>query len=218
VKTTRRKGCSSFIVITFQSLDGASQKKTTLLDATLARKWDNTLGSKAYYDNMNSMEYIIHDQLKIKLDTAKNGQYIKAPVVSRDKIQSTLDSHKSNRGKRTSNRTLLTAKIQPTAPKPKKQKLPAITPGSNMPAKRHDNRSKAMPVLELKPSAVSTPAAKLPPNLEKPLPLNPLIPSLASIQKLLSEQLFEQFNCTKSSSFTSRECPHHSRSPLAPIS
>jgi hypothetical protein len=55
----------------------------------------------------------------------------------------------------------------------------------------HNNTSKAMPVLELKPSAVSTIAAKLPPNLEKPSLLDHLTPSLASIQKLLSEQLFE---------------------------
>jgi hypothetical protein len=60
-----------------------------------------------------------------------------------------------------------------------------------MPVKRHDKGSKTMPVLELKPSAVSTPAAKLPPNLEKPSPLDHMTPSLASIQKLLSEQLFE---------------------------
>jgi hypothetical protein len=127
--------------------------------------------------NVNSMEYTIHDQLKIMLDTAKKGQYVKPPVLPRDKIQLTLDLHKSDRGKRTSNRALLTATILPTAPKPKKQKLPVITPGSNTPAKRHNNGSKVMPVLELKPSAVSTPAAKLPPNLEKPSPLDHLTPS-----------------------------------------
>jgi hypothetical protein len=67
---------------------GQVEKKTALLDATLARKWHNTLGRKAYYDNVNSMEYIIPDQLKIKLDTTKKGQYVKAPVLPRDKADS----------------------------------------------------------------------------------------------------------------------------------
>jgi len=41
----------------------SSKQKTALIDATLARKWDDRLGRKAYYDKINSMEYIIQDQL-----------------------------------------------------------------------------------------------------------------------------------------------------------
>ena len=57
-------------------------------------------------------------------------------MVSRDEIRAVLDSCKSNRAKRTSERARLIAETPSAAPKPKKQKAPSITPGSCTPAKR----------------------------------------------------------------------------------
>jgi len=36
-----------------------SKKKTSLIDAETAKKWDEELGRKAYYDRVNSIEYIL---------------------------------------------------------------------------------------------------------------------------------------------------------------
>lgn len=111
-----------------------------------------------------------------------------------------LDLWKSDRAERTRSVTAsLISKPPCTAPKPNKNKVASITPGSITPAKRgHDDASRismATPVLEFKPAAVFTPTTKkLPPSLlEQRSPLNPLLPSLEYIQQLLLEQLFEWF-------------------------
>jgi hypothetical protein len=44
-----------------------SKQKSTPIDTQTAKQWDEEPGRMAYYDKVNSLEYIINNQLKLDL-------------------------------------------------------------------------------------------------------------------------------------------------------
>jgi hypothetical protein len=70
----------------FSTLGWSNSKQKTMPIATnTAKQWDELLGHKAYFDNVNSFEYIIETTLKGKLSPQQKGLYVEAPIISINK-------------------------------------------------------------------------------------------------------------------------------------
>jgi hypothetical protein len=107
-----------------------SSTKTKCIDANTAKAWDAELGRMAYYDSINSLEYIIEKRLREKMTAEEKGLFVEAPIVTKSEVCAVLDSHSklpSDRTNRMMIRATSTVKPPSTAPKKKKQKLVAVT-------------------------------------------------------------------------------------------
>lgn len=111
-----------------------------------AKQWDELLGHKAYFDNVNSFEYIIETTLKGKLSPQQKGLYVEAPIISINKDCTEIELSNANalsdRVKRMMKWMIETTQPPPSAPK-KKHKMVAVTPGTSIPIDRTHTRAAA---------------------------------------------------------------------------
>jgi hypothetical protein len=117
-----------------------------------AKQFDETIGHKDYFDNVNSVQRILQT-LARPTETRDEGMFAEAPIVTRNDVQAALSKYEgavSKRDVRASKRVANTAPTPVTGPKKqksvpmvKKGAVAAVTPGAPKPVPRpigHDTR------------------------------------------------------------------------------
>jgi hypothetical protein len=71
-----------------------SSQKTSYIDQATAKQFDKTIGHKAYFDNINSVQHIFQT-LGRPTETRDEGMFVEAPIVTRNDVQAALSKMKA---------------------------------------------------------------------------------------------------------------------------
>ena len=176
-------------------------QKTKYIDSNTAKKWDETLGRKAYNDSINSLHYILGKQMSKTLTKGEDGKFVEAPIVTTAEVEYELHCHMTGPSERSERATKRDANPLVGTVSKKMKSVPIITPASaGTPAKAAAMSTK-----------IETPVTKASAMQHSPMrpmeesPMNPFRPSLDKIHQLLSDQFFMRFKGDSKAFFNSKE-------------
>ena len=68
-------------------------QKTSYINQVTMKQFDETIGCKAYFDNVNSVQRILQT-LGRPTETRDEGMFAEAPIVMRNDVQAALSKYK----------------------------------------------------------------------------------------------------------------------------